>query len=484
MRGIRPTRPYECIVVHVEQVCCDSYCSLIPLFRLGVLQMSASENIRHRMIGEKKECSPRCVMEQHLPMKTTERLSPVVEQERYNRHMIRNAKLFLLKSNHKEALRIGNQYLLEKLRDGWSGPLSYFQTTVKLSVPFIIPNENDSQDKNNTFFFQVRLGTQLTAVDEITTVVLQSWHELARKDSRNCSAQAWKHMLPLLQIYSRHPMPVQFFAQIWIPFWYSFPRSESNVVGANLALAWTLQVTMLLVQHSTRIDGMPPLLQEIRDQLVESLFTEQLPKLSSPSLATQMARVVLIPSEERCEPFIHQINDHLTPTNHPPTMQALQTVLEETKNTCPGISKEVQGRLLQYMELQNLPLETTSSRLSSSSSSLISKGKDSFFNLSMKFFRTQCESLLSPVIKSLLDRVCQQARSFLSPSFTNSENDLSLPQRKIQLAISILSLLVVWRHKRMFRRWGKIVSMTILSPITELVEVLVPASTMTNDRTI
>lgn len=426
--------------------------------------------MQESQIPSKQVVSPRCVIDQPLSTTETTRLSPVVMQQRYGERTIRNAKLNLLKGNYKEALRVGNEYLVQQIRDGWNGPLSYFQTTAKLSVPLVFPLESSlPASSKSSYFFQVRLGTQLTSVDEITTLVLQSWYELAKKDSNIDLGHAFRHLLPLLKIYSIHPMPIQFFAQIWIPFWQSFPLGGS-IVGANMAMAWSLQICVLLVEHSSRIDGMPELLQELRDHLVEFLLIQQLPKLSSPILATKMAKAVLVPAEMKWEPLIPEIETYLTSTtNNVESLQAVRTVLVETQDTdtYAGISIDLRNRLLQSDILQNIDPEPT--RLSI----LVSTNNVSSYYTLMNWIRRKWETLLPSPIVSCMDRILKQSRVLLS----KSDNSRALQHRKMQLGISILSVLVAWRSRKAFQRWGKLATMALLSPVIELIEALVPVPT-------
>jgi hypothetical protein len=472
--------------------------------------------------------SPRCVMAQHLsspspsPSSADARtVSPIVALERYNRQMLRKATLSVVKSDYKEALCIGNEYLRQQLQDGWSGPLSYFQTTIKLSTPLMLPKDSSAtttQQTQSALFFQVRLGTQLTAVDEMAAIVLQAWHELARRDAKlNAVHHAWKHLLPLLEIYSKHPMPVQFFVQLWIPFWHSpvpsvlVVSSNNGDVGAakSLALAWSLQVSVLLVEQSLRItEGtIPALLQELRDQLVEFLFLQQLPKLSSEVLVRQMAMAVLTPRKESWEPLIHQINDHLTsessPSNHLSSLQALRSILEEPSSTTTthssddmlGISTELRQKLLQHDSLQNLPAKSSSTR----SSALVSYGEDDGSSVGRgmqmvpKFLRDRWswERVLPPSMQQLLDRLRQHASNYLdllhrskeSSSSSSSSNTSQVIQwRKTQLAMSLVSLLLAWRHRGVLRRWSKTVSLVMLAPVTELIEALAPPSSPTAEK--
>lgn len=393
----------------------------------------------------------------------------------------------MVKSDYKEALCIGNEYLRQQLRDGWSGPLSYFQTTVKLSTPLILPSESATRRKQTTFFFQIRLGTQLTTVDEMATIVLQAWHALASQDTKS-SAVAWQHLLPLLEIYSKHPMPIQFFVQIWIPFWQSSVTSlVASNMGSSLALAWSLQVSVLLVEQSLRIEGTPVLLQELRDELVESFFIQQLPKLSSDVLARQMAMAVLTPRKESWEPLIHQINDFIQESAHQASLHTIRSILEDSSTTrdlvddLRGISTELRQKLLRHESLQNLPAK----QASLPSSDLVSCGDAGPVNqrqaLVPKFLRDRWGGgyVLPPSLQHLFDRLRQHATKYISslqpPIKKSSSHAQAVVQwRKTQLAISIVSLLLAWRHRGLLRRWSKTVSLALLAPVTELVEVLAP----------
>lgn len=425
-----------------------------------------------------RQASPRCVMEQHAssPLSSSpsddRRLSPIALQERYDRYMTRRAKLFVVQSKFKEALSVGNEFIKEHLHDGWSGPLSYFQTTMKLCTPLQIPpavvqsGTRKYTSFPKTIFFQIRLGTQLTAVDEMATVVLQSWYELMKQDSRGpLTAEAWMHLQPILEIYAIHPMPIQLFTQIWIPFWHD----SFHDFGPRLALAWGVQAAVLLVEHSSRIGATPVLVKECRDELLEFLITNQLPKLSSCTLAKQMALAML--TRDTWEPLVLQIDDHLQSHDQMASLRVLRSLLREQmmSDVCM-VPSSLLKRILQKECFQNLPAVPLQAPLAV----VPRNGASQLATVQIpKAFQDRLQAILPTSAKLLLSRLRQCASSLWSMAgLEDSTNLQALQQRKVQVAISIVTLLLAWRQRGLVRRWGKALSMLLLSPITELVEAL------------
>jgi hypothetical protein len=112
-----------------------------------------------------------------------------------------------------------------------------------------------------------------------------------------------------------------------------------------------LQVGVVLVEHCVKNTAAPVLLQELRDELLEFLLTQQLPKLSSETLVQKMALILLTkegPSSSSVlssspssscsgwEPLVVQIEDYWHVQNQPTSLRLLHSLLQELLNNNDG----------------------------------------------------------------------------------------------------------------------------------------------------
>ena len=484
-------------------------------------------------------------------------------QERYDRTMVHQATLFVLQSNFKEALRVGNEFLTHHMHnESWrrKGPLSYFQTTLPLTTPLLyvgILGEEDEQGKmarstqslstistpkettastttKRELFFEVRLGTQLTAVDEMATLVLQCWYELRKMqladnprthghhwDIGTLSAadqEAWRHLWPVLEMYSIHPMPIQLFTELWIRFWHQSSSSLFSDLpllddggGPNVcSLSWGVQVAVLLVEYCARHPATPPLLQDLRDELVEFVLTEQVPQLSSGHLIQQITGAILTKKPkttttktESWEPLLLQIKEHVLVRDRcrrPPSadetrtttasLRILQSCLQEhltkKEEACPLLVPPVLlERMLQHKCFQNLPLDEIRA-LRPTVVTTLERTTTLPIVISLQRLSTALQagwqSFLPTSIQTLMDRLrhyCHYTTTMLFSSLIDNPKDIGhahaiqqQQQFRSYVALSLASLLLTWRHRQGVGRWGKALSMALLAPIMEVVDAL------------
>ena len=139
--------------------------------------------------------------------------------------------------------------------------------------------------------------------DALAAILIQSWQELYSKE-RNISSKrgsgGWNHLQPVVDWYSNHnhPMSMEFFVTIWIPFW------EHH--GYRLeAFEWTRKVLLSFHHQEEEEEGAetsassdPTTHSGVKyyyddDQLWRHCFLEQLPRLADANTARYIAQSML-----------------------------------------------------------------------------------------------------------------------------------------------------------------------------------------------
>eukprot|EP00934_Nitzschia_sp_Nitz4_P001272 Nitzschia sp. Nitz4//scaffold279_size24496//22400//23887//NITZ4_008386-RA/size24496-processed-gene-0.24-mRNA-1//-1//CDS//3329545409//1272//frame0 len=447
-------------------------------------------------------------------------LSPIALQQREERRIVQQAHRRMLQKKYKEALALANDFLTQQLVDDWEGPLTYFQTTVQLTVPLqlepIIPpkvapnsrnvsNTMGGQDESDTsaMSFQVRLGTQLKTVDELAVIALQCWHELFLLHQKSHASAApvdvdvWTYIHPVLQIYAKHPMPIQVFVEVWIPFWLQ-SRYHPPTPSPSLALAWNWQVAGLLLRRN-QTHGADPLQRQWLNQSVQTLFTLQLPRVRDPSLAKQLAQVLLDRTEDKGQGpsspswshLLEQLNDKAVgTTDNPRSVQQLSTLLrsqqhqasqDEPRLLPSGLALQCLEHILQHDCYQASQSSRNVAGLGHSEEAELlgtnlSTGHDPTVQRGMIPWVHRCLRNLTPQPRSIA-AIPQMLFSLLNgPGSRTSSRQSSVWERTVVVGRQVLSfsafVYLLLRYRRMWAKIATPVLLAVWAPMAELFEAL------------
>lgn len=408
-------------------------------------------------------------MEQGAPQ--PQELSPIVVQERKDRAAVRGLKRRFVRQEYEEVITVGNQYLVDKLREQWKGPMNYFQTTIRLDIPLLAlqtgENENiaiESEDQFESIYFEVRLGTQLAAIDEISAIVLQSWFELWRRDKSSkvqLSRGAWKHLRPTLDIYERYPMPLELFTNIWTPMFNSLCHNYSKI-----SLQWNLQVLHFLFRLSRAKTESKPHLRNAQEQLLFTIFASQLPRVSCPDNARELALSLLQTQAPTNSP--REI-ESLAETAQSRSLVAIKLVLESNNDQeSETDSPSWKERVLSADCYKHLPQHIHPGHLSR-----IPVGGGYVPTTSIREF-----------LLLVQNKIACATKLFWNMEMLQRDADKSgIVSTRQKVLVSLLSILIAWKSRRLVQTLGIHLSRAILAPVSELIEALKPRKVIYESRT-
>jgi hypothetical protein len=344
-------------------------------------------------------------------------------------------------------------------------------------------------------------------MDQLAAIALQSWQELFVKDqnastststSRNGGGSGggsggWPHLKPVVDWYSKHnhnhSMPLEWFVGLWIPFW------ECHGYRAE-ALAWTLQVLRAgagAVQEDA-LDATDA--TAATAELWIHCLSDQLPRLQDSNVARYLAQGLFVSNSISTMTMTMDSSspsnfDSLQPQLQPQTntMKVLLAVLENLPNELRSASIVESQRRLQQQVLLHTAKEDddSSSTRSATSDGLVPVATTTtsivgVVRSSNPYARRTTLGAWTAWIRQRLKQHCVSVSDWVVTNHSSNQQQQRQRQRQRQrgkIAFSLALALLAWRQKSLLTRYTRAVLMTLLSPLTELIDALVGTTTTT-----
>lgn len=397
------------------------------------------------------------MQQEHCKRALTAACAISLREESGIRLLLRQTEQCFLRRNYRQALSLCNQYFARKLQEGIEESSS--EKALYLFPLISIQELPGSSSPRRWSILETNEPSTIHVNDQLASIALQSWQELFLRDKKSSySSDAWGHLKPVVDWYSKKPMPMEVFVGLWITFWESHGyRSE--------VLEWTLQV--LRKGYA----------EDIIDELWIHCLSDQIPRVQDVNVARNLAQGLFF-SPQNCTNARAMVES--SPPSSPrslnsvqndelqtPSIEALLRVLDKLPSTLRSRAVvESERRLKQQLsKQQDQHDDSKSARIDLVPESLT---KSQVFDVPER-----------PASKEPASRLIAWAawmRRRLQRAVSDWVKTPQFKQRRGTVAVSIFFALAAWRQKILLMKCTRVVVTALLSPITELIEALMITS--------
>ena len=367
---------------------------------------------------------------------------------------VRDAERSFIERDFRQALHISNQILRDDFgKPSTSDPDVCQQLSTRVCFQF------DPSHSNRTL--RVDLGSKPSPTDQAAAIALQSWYEITKQ--KKPLDQGLDHLRPFLDHYQLHPMPLD----VMIIF-LQFCQAHHHVAEAT---AITLELLIYRFHNDGRIDES---WNDSYGELFENLLTCLLPRFDDHDFVRYHLQGLFQRTDTAFPPSLESLSISLSQTPNLQTMNAILSLLQELPPT-QDENKDKFSRWSTYIESSKNFLQDAIEREKSAATSLDSASSTKASDSEPSPSTVTASSRQPQGTRSLWAATRRQWYAVVASWTRTLVDDPHKWEYRGTLAFSLAMMLLAWRKKRRLARISKGMATLLLSPVSELVEALVPS---------